>query len=50
MPWVPRAGRNLVLIAISVLFYAWVKPQVVFLLFFSALLDCWIGGLVAGRS
>jgi alginate O-acetyltransferase complex protein AlgI len=43
----PRASRNAVLLAISILFYAWGEPRVVFLLFLSALLDYRLGLLVA---
>jgi len=43
----PRARRNAVLLAISILFYAWGEPRIVFLLFLSALLDYRLGPLVA---
>jgi alginate O-acetyltransferase complex protein AlgI len=44
---VPRARRNLVLLTISVLFYAWGEPRIVFLLILSALVDFRIGQLIS---
>ena len=43
----PRAARNTILLGLSLLFYAWGEPKVVFIVAASAVLEYWLGPKVA---
>jgi alginate O-acetyltransferase complex protein AlgI len=43
----PRRGRNAVLLAASLLFYAWGEPEIIFVILTSAILDFMLGRCIA---